>query len=192
MTLRKPLSAAAIASACLVIASVAHAGVVTLNYDSLSYGMYPSSYDQDGFRTSGPLFGWGDGTVLAPYAGQQITVSSLTPGEAFALTSIDFRLPYDSSFTFTVFGDLVGGGTVSQVISGLTGSMTTYTFGSDFSNVYGVRFTQGPSTSGFDDVFFDNVVLGDAIAATVPEPATLVLLAAALGGAVLTRRGKRV
>lgn len=179
-----PLIAAALG---LCTACVVHAAPTLLDYNSIPAFSSVNPYDQNGFRTSGELFAVGGGQVTPKFAGGQITIASLVAGTPFALTSIDFRLfQSNSSFNFTVFGDLVGGGTASQLISGLTTSLQTYTFGSAFADVVSVRFTQGPSFAGSDDIIFDNVRLGDAVA--VPEPATMALVMLALAGVAATRR----
>jgi hypothetical protein len=79
----------------------------------------------------------------------------------------------------------VGGGSVTQSISGLTTSLQTYSFGPEFSDLVAVHYTQGPSTTGEDDVIFDNVIV-----TAVPEPTSIALLGLGLAGLGFRKRKK--
>jgi hypothetical protein len=139
----------------------ATASAVVLDYNAFDPGIYQHTVIEDGFSTTSSRFLFiTDHYLVTTLAGERFTIAQVG-GEPFSLCSIDFRLgSYFLSNPFTVFGDQVGGGTATQLISGHTTSLQTYTFGPAFSNVLAVRFTQGPDTGPDDDISFDNVNLG--------------------------------
>ncbi len=78
----------------------------------------------------------------------------------------------------TITGNIDGGGTDSVTYTGLTTAVTETL---NWTNLDSVQF----STSSYAG--FDNVVI-DASSASSPEPGTLVLLGAGVGGLALARR----
>ena len=179
MNYRDVLTAVTIAGALMHAPS---ASAAVIDYNAAPTAGFFTPWTEDGFETTST----GGVYINALYevstdAGGVISITRVGGG-AFSLSSIDFRLfeidqLFPAAFSFTVTGDKVGGGTATQLVSGLTTSMQTITFGADFGSLLAVRFTQGPSVAPFDDLVFDNVNVTEVSAATVPEPASLVLLA---------------
>jgi hypothetical protein len=140
-----------------------------------------------------------NGTVYAVIEGDplsQTTISQLGDG-AFALISLDYAKwqgPEIAAATITVTGNLVGGGTVSQLLSpvgdftsgGAGTDFLTFNFGPGWGNLTSVVLKGTGATFGSLNYFaIDNVVT----ATLVPEPGTLTLVG--LGSAYLVRRRRR-
>ncbi len=117
-------------------------------------------------------------------------------GGTFSLLSIDLASVYTASqlgaagsVLFT--GDLFGGGTVTQTLTWAapSGSPTNQTnlLNSNWNNLVDVYFSQP-----LPYFQFDNVVLDGTASSTVPEPATMTLLATGLAGMAAARRRKKL
>jgi hypothetical protein len=110
------------------------------------------------------------------------TTFSLVGGGAFSLVSADIGLGvYSTPGDTTITGNLLGGGTLSTILSIGAGPLTTYNFG--WSNLTSVTFS---SLSTGNYLAFDNIVVN----AAVPEPAVwlTMLSGMAIAGQALRRR----
>lgn len=96
--------------------------------------------------------------------------------------------PFDFASTQVTFtGVIAGGGTVTQPLTSLLGTsgFQTITFGSQFANVTSLRIA---STNQFQEPY---VRIDNFTASTVPEPSTVVLMAAGFAGLLVVRLRRR-
>jgi PEP-CTERM motif len=123
-------------------------------------------------------------TVMA--TGFSDTTFSLAAGGAFDLLTVDLAFgPFDhgglTSDTTEVIGTLVGGGTVSTVLT-VDYSFDTYTLG--WTGLRSVVFKQMVGDS--DYLAFDNMAYAGA--GVVPEPTSIALVLAGLAAVAVKRR----
>lgn len=194
----KTLFATLAAAAALSIGTVGHAEVLNFNDPSapIEFDAGGATYTESGFTLSGPgvpflvidemLIGGLTDDNGVPIASSLMAVG----GGAFSLVSMDYAF-FDLSFgadpvpgVLSVAGLLNGVQVASQTFT--LGSAASVSFGSAFGNLTSVTFS-GTSAFGLDNL---NVT---AVAAPVPEPATLALTAIGLLGVVLrvNRRHQR-
>lgn len=203
MTLtRFPFELSALAKAGVVALAVSASGMtvaapVSLDFEAFAHGgaavnIYTSPFVTEGFRFVGNQVGndyavygtasvdYTGSTALTPFGSEAHTLSAVDGG-SFSLLAWDIseELSSDPGFSFTVFGDLLGGGTVSQVVAldGVFGYQNVTFAG--FTNLTAVRFTTSPNNFQLDNIELDT-------AAAVPEPASLALVGMALFWLVAT------
>ncbi len=197
---------AALAMLCLT----AHAArATTINFNPLEqpgtgFIFLGPAYTESGFTftalppTNSAGFAFAQQGNTDSYAGSaglfNNTIGGLTGlsagGAGFSLNSIDlsrFSQTQTGLATVTFTGNFVGGGSTVQVFTFTQFGFQTFTFNSTFTNLASVDF--GPQTSPFFQ--FDNVVVNANAPATVPEPATMLLLGTGLAGVGATVHKRR-
>jgi hypothetical protein len=188
------MRAAALLSAIILAlsASVGAASATTVTFDNAngSYGRY---YIENGLlfvSAPGGIFSsWGAGNAFTAdssgvsstlYQGRNFTPTTLTKlsGDSFHLNSIDFAEIHnnDAPIDFQVTFNFTGAGSQPENLHLEGAGLHTFSFA--MPPVDSVIWTP---TGGADQwLQWDNVVV-DAVATTTPVPATLPLLASALG-----------
>jgi hypothetical protein len=111
-------------------------------------------------------------------------------GAAFSLSQFDFATGDPAlggpASGLTLTGNLVGGGTVTQAITLISGDFNTYLVDSTFQNLLSVTFdATGPDNRSA----YDNIHVNQA-AGAVPEPASWAMMVGGFGlaGATMRRR----
>ena len=184
---------ASVALACFVCAPAAYAQNTTLNFENLANPNNPMGFNSQGQSVTQNLFTVTDNAgglfSVSPDSGLNYTgsvalfsdtngaVATLTQnnGNIFGLNSIDIanlqrqaNAPGGVTVVFT--GVLQNGGTVMQTFThGPNDNLETVVFGSDFSSVTSVSFTQNTPFNEFDNI---SVSL-----APIPETSTVISLA---------------
>lgn len=201
-------SAAFAAFACLACANTAHAQV-TLGFENLpdvqNGAVNSHSVTQNGFTvaavepsnvgnlnslppTPGGVSNYTGSVALYNNVGGAGTTLAQNNGRAFTLVSIDIadlvlRSSGISPASVTFNGAVQGGGTVVQSFTrGVNDSLETVTFGSNFTSLLSVSFSQGGIFYQFDNIRVTPVA--------VPEPGSFAVLCGqgVSGAGLLVRR----
>ena len=207
--MRHPLRLIAIsllASTGMLSASV-FAAPVTLNFQSVpaQIGTTPTTFSENGFTFDYAIGVGGIYAIGAPQACSPVCTSNgtnafysfnlgsltltNTGGAAFSLLGLDAATTFTTlnrALELHITGQLLGGGSVSTVISTAFGAadvFSSYNLNS-FTNLTSVTFTSG---TNFDNREFalDNLRVD---VASVPEPATLGLLSIGMLGLLAARK----
>lgn len=114
-------------------------------------------------------------------------IMSPNGGGTFTLNQFDWGSRFSEAGTFTVHGDLFGGGTVSQVfaLDGNTSTFETFVLPGTFTNLVSVLFEHIGGTQGIQNI--DNIVVNTV----VPEPGSIAAMLSLVGfgaGAMVIRR----
>ncbi len=175
------------------VASVTSNGYLATQ-NTINWGMTPMG-------TNVAVDGWGvanNGTVhldsWTNVGTDSVWTLSKVGGGAFNLLGFDIGSGYQGGSgavtSLTLTGNLVGGGTVSQVFNGLSQSFQTLSVTSQFYNLSSVTFNAyGPNNRAA----FDNIVVsvGAPAGGSVPEPASLGLMGLGLAGLGAMRRNRK-
>ncbi|WP_411282248.1 PEP-CTERM sorting domain-containing protein [Gemmatimonas sp.] len=138
-------------------------------------------------NANSPTFSGMSGTFGITLNSATASFIDITRSNGTAFTPLSIMLaPFDFAGTMVTFtGVAMGGGSVTQAMTSLLASsgFQTVTFGSQFANVTSLRIGSG---NEFQEPYvrIDNFNV-------VPEPATVVLLAAGLAGLVAVRFRRR-
>ncbi len=170
----------------------------TLTFDGLGCNLIPvaAPYIEAGFSISaGPTAAVGEelfqncSGVNNPGIGVNFfaDIGTLTRvgGGAFSISSIDLFNAFGETANVMFTGILNGGGSV-MTTAGVTASLTTFLFGAGWDNLVSLQWDQNENAS-----VVDNIHLSTSSQETVPEPATMTLLASGLMGIAATRRRKK-
>ncbi len=192
----------AMASLILAVSGLANAGLITIDFESLSIdnasnNELVSPYLEDGFLIEGAKLKY-YGTSHAYFAGSTgvsyffhygKTVLTQSSSQLFNLLSIDlsFLDKTGSDTPVTFIGVLSDNSTVSQAFVPLSLGFTTFRFNSSFVNLKSVSWINGSEISNGHQ--FDNIVLNNLV--DVPEPSTLTIFALGIMGLVSRRFKKK-
>jgi hypothetical protein len=119
-------------------------------------------------------------------------IMTVSGGGTFTLNQFDWGGVLSESGTFTVIGNLSGGGSVSQVfaLDGNTATLETFVLPGTFTNLASVTFEHLGGSQGSQNI--DNIVVNQQ-STPVPEPSALALCGLGvlgLAGYRLRRRKK--
>ena len=166
-------------SVFLLFPTIALGAVITFEDASVGHGNFSSGgFDFSGDGSIGVFGGStnannGTNNVIAGYNGSFTMTKS--DGNLFDILELDAGLSY---YTFLTSFDL---GIGSELIT-IDQSFQTFTF-SNLTNLSSITFGAAPSDGYFS---IDNITVRDS--APVPEPSTIALMCAGLGGLALYRR----
>ena len=186
--MNKALSTLACA-ALLALTGPGHAAVVTFDMPALvDVNVDPATYDESGFRFSGavttflPLDGIGTGGTpgLLVCGGNALTLTALGGGP-FNLLGFDYAAS-------NLCADV--GAAVTLLVSGMFDGMSTQT--QALLDNTGVGFQSWSNLTAVTFFSTGNFVLDNinavSVPVSVPEPGSLALVAAAMGGLFVARR----
>jgi PEP-CTERM motif len=186
----KKLFAAVACAAALCAAGASHAAV--LNFDDPAVididDNNVATYTESGFTLKGPAASFLplDASLVAGIDGSALLSLTAVGGGAFSFASMDYAF-YDLGF-----GDAPGVLSVTGLLNGVQVASTSFTLGALASTSFGAAFgnVTAVTFSGTTAFVLDNLNV-NLVAAPVPEPATMALMAVGLLGLMLGAKRRR-
>lgn len=191
-----------LASVLALAAAQAFAAPVTVGFENIANAANVTYYDDSGFTNQSfrflldhghvvdsgynpSVYAFNNGSDWLMHDSSGVMRINRTGNQLFALSQFDYghygRTGPTNATSVTLTGFYADNSTITQLLT-FTDSIQTLALSSAWSNLSRVQFA-GNSNQGYD-----NFVFNREAAATVPEPASLALVALALGGVAALRR----